>query len=1164
MKKLDHTEWLNKIIPKFYLKMKFTILFLTVILFQAQANSGYSQNKKISLNLKEVNYLRVFEEIESKTDFNFFYKTEDIDKNKKISIRVKNRKVETILEDMFQNTGISFVLLNKQIVLQKQHFNSETDKNDVKKTTKDVDIPAQIEKIIIKGKITDENGDPLPGASVAVKGKNIGVSTDIEGAFSLNVPDGSTTLVISFVGYKTLEVEIGGRQFLDIQLETDIASLSEVVVIGYGTVKKEDLTGSVGVVKVENITNQAPTVNLDYALQGQIAGVHVSSASGQPGAAARVRIRGTTSLFGSNQPLYVIDGIPVIPNSNIPIGGAQGQQLGNQLAQRGISTPLGNINSADIKSISVLKDASAAAIYGSRASNGVIIITTKQGVYEGAPKFDVDLSVSTQKPNTLEVLNAAQFREAWTTAVENGSSNDVFAQSVLDGSYFGDADTNWEDEITPENPITTNFTIGVFGGSKKTRYSVSLGANSQNGVYEGSGFERFSFNSSLDTEVNSVWKFGSKINLSFTNQDFLDGGITQSTYNFRPDLDVFDSLGNYSFSQYSSFQNPVALSKARNSNKTLLLLTSFFTELKLADGLHLKTLLAVNYNNGNQKSFYPKFTFRGGWGRFSGDGDGYAQESRSRSTNTLWQNTLTYNKSFDNSKIDAILGISFEESKNSNVLSWGEGFFNDVLTNISSATVFTNASANETSSGLASYFGRVNYNYNDTYILNLSARVDGSSKFAVDNKYAFFPAVGVAWKLSNESFLENSTFVNELKLRASAGVTGQQNFGPYTWRTLYGASFYGDNPSIILSQLGNNSLKWETTDQFDIGLDFAFLKGRMWGTVGYYIKDTKDALFTAITPGSTGFGTIIANVANTSNKGIEIELSGDVIRTDDFNWNLSVNLTKNNNKLTKIADDFKDEDGFLTGFGGGGRLKEGSPIGLIFGYVSEGIFQTQDEIDALNTGSETGVYQDDETAPGDLKFRDITGPDGIPDGRVTNLDQQIIGDTQPVFFGGINSVWSYKGFTLSSFFTFSIGNDLDAFGLARDTNFRTPFAGENKIDAVFDAWSPENPSSNIPRLVYRDPNNNNRTSSRYVYDASYIRLKTLNLNYSFSNELIQRIGFLSGASIYVSAQNLLTITKYPGADPEASNLFNNDISAGRDNNRFPIAKVYTVGVRIGF
>ncbi|MDO5980936.1 SusC/RagA family TonB-linked outer membrane protein [Flavivirga spongiicola] len=1126
----------------------FILLFCTSV-FSFSSGNLLSQNTKVVIDADmTVTIEEVFDIIDRQTNFSFIYRSNLFKGLPKVELKKGSFRINRLLLKSIDSKDFNFILTKDNAVIIKKKAPGDK-KQEVK----------------VSGRVTNEKGLPLPGVTVLIKGTVTGTATDFDGNYTLTVPFSENVLAFSFLGYETQEILVKDQTVIDVQLKPSITGLDEAIVIGYGKVKREALTGAVSSVDVKNITNQAPTVNLDNALQGQIAGVYISSATGQPGAAARVRIRGTTSLFGSNQPLYVIDGIPVVPNSNIPIGGTEGQNLGNQLAQEGISTPLGNINSADIESISVLKDASAAAIYGSRAANGVIIINTKQGVYSGKPKFDVNYSLSTQSLQTLDVLDANQYRQVWTTAVENGSSNDAFAQSVLDGSHFGNANTNWEDEVSPGNPLTTFFNINVYGGTQKTRYHTSIGINTQDGIYDGVGFDRYSYNLNLDTEINDNWKFGSKLNVSFANQKALDGGVTQLTYNYRPDLPVFNDEGEYSFSPTYSFENPVARSKASNNNKTLLLLGSFFTELRLAKGLHIKTLFALNYNNGNQQSFYPKFTFRGGWNRARGDGDGFAQESRSRFTNTLWQNTLTYNTLInDFHNVDVVLGASFEKTKNSFTKAFGTGFFNDVLTNISSATVSDSGSSFESGSGIESYFGRINYDYDDKYFITLSARVDGSSKFAKENTHAFFPAAAAAWRISKESFLENAEFIDELKLRVSLGKTGQQDFGDYAWRTLFETSNYGGDPSVILSQLGNDQLKWETTDQFDLGLDFSLFKGRLSGGIGYYVKDTKDALFTAIIPGSTGSNRIIANVGNTENKGIEFELKGDIIRKDDFSWNLGFNISKNKNKLTKISDDFLGDDGFLTGFGGGGRLREGSPIGLIYGYLSEGIFSTQEEIDALNTASPTGTYQNTQTAPGDLKFKDLTGPDGVPDGRITSLDQDVIGDTQPDFFGGITNTISYKGFTLSTFFSYSVGNDIQAFNLARDTNFFSTFFGENKTTDVLNAWTPDNTSTNIPRSVYRDPNNNGRISSHYVYKGSYLRLKTLNLNYTFPKEVIQKLKFIDNLSLYFTAQNLFTITNYPGADPEASNLYNNDISAGRDNNRFPIAKVFTTGIKIGF
>lgn len=1125
----------------------FLLLFCTSV-FSLSSGELISQNAKVVIDSdKTITVDEIFDIIKKQTKYTFVYRSDLFKNYPKVSVKKGRISANKLLQKGLSKGDFNFELSNNDTIIIKE------------KSTKPVFQQT------LKGIVTDENNQPLPGATILIKGTNLGTSTNFDGKYNINLPSNAKTLVITFIGYKTAEIDINNRNIINVQLEPDTAALEEVVLVGYGEVKREAITGSVGTVDIKNITSQSPTVNLDYALQGQIAGVYVSSATGQPGAAARIRIRGTTSLFGSNQPLYVIDGIPVTIDSNIPVGGPEGNVLGNELSQDGISTPIGNINSNDIESISVLKDASAAAIYGSRAANGVIIINTKQGVYEGSPQFTASLSTSTQTAKTLDVLNAAEFKQVWTNAVNNGSSNDAYAQSVKDGSYFGNADTNWEEEISPSNPITTVFNLGVFGGSKKTRYNTSLGINTQDGVYENSGFDRYSYNLNIDTEVSKIIKFGSKLNVSFTDQKALDGGLTQLIYDFRPDVPVFDEDGNYSYSNQYSLENPVARSKASNKNKTLLLLGSFYTQIQLAKGLNIKSKFALNYNNGNQISFYPKFTFTGGWHRLYGDGDAYAQESRSRITNTLWENTLNYNGYIgEDHHIDGVLGVSFEKRKSSWVKAWGEGYFNNVLTNINSATVSTSGSSYEEGSGLESYFGRVNYDYKNKYLLTLSARLDGSSKFASNNQHAFFPAAAFAWRISNEKFLENNKIIDELKLRISIGKTGQQDFSSYAWRTLFQAYDYGNEPAIILSQLGNDNLKWETTNQFDLGIDFTILDQRLSGTLGYYTKNTIDNLFYVKLPGSTGYSTTIANIGNTENKGIELEMKGILIDKKDFNWTLGFNISKNKNTLTKINDDFKSDTGILTGFTGGGYLKEGSPIGLLYGYKAEGLFQTQAEIDALNSNSPTGYYQDDETSPGDIKFKDISGADGVPDGRITSLDQQIIGDTQADFFGGINNSFTYKGFTLSTFFTYSVGNDLYAFGKSRATNFYSTYFGENKDADVLNAWTPDNTSSSIPRMVYKDPNNNSRISSHYVYDASFLRLKTINLRYTFPKPLLEKIKYLKSASIFLSGQNLWTLTNYPGADPEASNLYNNDISSGRDNNRYPISKVFTAGIRVGF
>ncbi len=1139
---------------QFYLKMKLTIFFLLASLFTVNANS-YAQKTKIDLNLKNVSIETVLKEIEQKTDFKFLYNNNEIDTQREVSIDVYKKSVSDILDTIFNNSNITYILKKKQIVLRKNTFKSSFLFDKIENLQNQV-----------SGKVTDVNNVPLLGVTVKVKDAPIGTSTDQDGNFTITASQ-NDVLQFTYIGFETKEVKVNNASTLNVTLKEAVEAIDEVVLVGYGEVKRENITGAVSSVKMESFSNQAPTVNVEQALQGQVAGLSVSTPNGQPGAASKIRIRGTSSLSGSNQPLFVIDGIPVVPQSNIPVGGTEGQNLGRELNYQGLSTPIANINPNDIESISVLKDASAAAIYGSRAANGVIIINTKKGSKYSKPTINVDVSSTIQTPNTLDVLNADQYKDIWTRAVQNSNVDDAFTKSVLDGSYFGDTETNWENELTNGMAVSTDANLSVRGGSEKSQYSISLSAlNSESGI-QGASSERYTLNINLNNDITDFWRFGTSLQTSYLNQSSADGGLVDRMYTFRPDAPIFDEDGNYAYSETSNSENPVALAQAKNKNKTFLFLGSVFTQLDLTKGLTFETRLSANYNNGNQYSFYPKYTSRGGWFRFSGDGDGFAQDSRSTNTILQWQNTLTYKQTFNQKhNIDAVLGTTFEEINSSYNKAFGTGFSNNVLSNVSSATVSNGGESYEEGSGLASYFGRVNYDYNQKYLITLTGRVDGSSKFAKENKYAFFPAAAAAWRLSNEDFIANSNVIDEMKLRVSYGLTGQQDFGAYQWRTLYSTDAYANDPSTVLSQLGNDRLKWETTKQFDLGMDFSFFKNVISGGIGYYSKNTEDVIFPVKTPGNTGVTSVLANIGKTENKGYELLLDIRLFNNQDFSWNLSLNATKNTNTLTEIGDDYKDDDGYIVGFPGlgGGRLQEGSPIGLIYGYEAAGIFQNQAEIDALNQAAPNGVYQEDGTAPGDLKFNDISGPDGIPDGIVNDFDQTTIGNSQPDVFGGFSSTWRYKGFSLSAQFSYSIGNELMWFSQSRAINFTSTYFSENKTTEVYNAWTAENPT-NQPRIVYKDPNDNDRLSSYYVHDASYLRLNTLNLRYTLPRKTMDRISFINSISFYGIAQNLWTLTNYPGANPEGGTLFNNDISgSGRDTNRFPPQKSFTLGVNIGF
>ncbi len=893
-------------------------------------------------------------------------------------------------------------------------------------------------------------------------------------------------------------------------------------------------------------------------MQGRAAGVLVIQESGQPGGATRVRIRGSSSLLGSNQPLYVVDGVPVVAEGNIP---DNGNALNNTLLQQGLSSPLNNINPADIESMTVLKDASATAIYGSRAANGVVLITTKKGDVKKGPTYNFNSTVSLQEAQTQKVLNTAQFKELWTEAANNSTSTALVVQQMKDGTYFKDANTDWEKEVSPQNPLSRNVNVSASGATEKSNYYASIGNTNQDGTFDNSGFKRYNLMVNLDFQASKSIKLGTSINLSSTTQMSVEPTLLARIYTFRPDLPVYNPDGTFTFSDGYALENPVALSKAKNTNTTGLVIGSAYGEATLARDFKLRSVLSINFNNGNLVNFYPSQTARGGWARATGEGTGFGQQSNSQFLSHLWENTLSYNHLFnDTHSVEAVAGASWQGDNSEYFSASGMGFpQDDILNNLSSASSNFIIRSAKFQSGLASFFGRANYSYKSKYIVGISARADGSSKFGLDNQWAFFPTASAAWRLSEESFLKDVDFLDELKIRASTGLTGQQNFEAYKARTLFQADQYGGFPAVIQGQLGNDNLRWELTSQTDIGIDFSLFKNRLTGTADYYFKDTKDVLFDVLIGGSTGFGGAISNLGRTQNKGVELTLEGDILRAKDFKWNLSVNISRNQNKLVSLNSDFLNEStGLISPPSSGFNLKIGEPMGLLYGRVADGIIQTQEELDALNAGAADGIYQYAGTRPGDIKFRDING-----DGKVTSLDQDIIGNALPEFSGGFTNSFEYKGVRLSALFTYVAGNDLRWGTLATNVNYLSVGSSENKLAIALDRWTPEKPSD-IPRAVYGDPNSNNLISSYYVYDGSYLRLKNISLNYLIPLKVLQKTGFLRSVEINASATNLLTFTKYPGLNPETTNLFNNDLSAGLDNSRFPIAKVYTLGLRVGF
>lgn len=1136
-----------------FMRLQLTIIGFLLVVSQAIALPGFAQ--RFTLSKKNASLEEVFAEMRKQSGYDFIVDGQLLRKGHPVDVHLVDVTVTEALDKLLSDQPLTYTIHDNTVVIKAR---------EISKTTVRL-------QTTVTGQVTDAAGNPINGVSIAVKtgGKTIGVQqqafTAENGSYSIRVPAENAILVFSHLAFTTAEVPINGRAQINISLQERSNELDETVVIAYGSQRRKNITGSVATISADQLQDLPPVVNLEESLKGFAAGVMVQQENGQPGAATRVRIRGSASLLGSNQPLYVVDGVPVLAESNIP---DDGSARNTEMLNLGLNSPLNNLNPADIESISVLKDASATAIYGSRAAGGVVIITTKSGSAAGKPVFQFNSSLAIQQAQVADALNANQFRDIWTEAANNSTLNNPFINSVRDGSYFGTANTDWAKEAGVNNAVTRQVNFSASGGNERLRYFTSLGYTGNDGVIRNSAFDRYNLLSKIEISATDFLKIGANINLSTSDQLSTPGASLSNIYTYRPDIPVYNPDGSFTYSPFSSQENPVARTNILNTNQTNLLVGSIFAEANFARYFVLRSALSINYNNGNQRSYYPGYTNLGGYHMTNGPGDGYAQESSSRGISRLWENTLNYNQRFsDIHHVDGVVGASWQGDSNSYLKASGRGFAQDeILTNLSSATRDLWIGSHETQWGLISFFGRANYTLLDRYLFTASARTDGSSKFGTNNQWAFFPTFAAGWRISEEPFMQWAGFVQELKLRASWGLTGQQNFGPYQWRALYEANNYDGRPGYSQLQLGNAGLRWEVTPQTDIGLDFSLFNGRLSGAVDYYDRLTRDALFHMQTPLSTGFTTTIANLGSVRNRGIELTIEGDLIRRGDFTWSMMVNASRNRNRLETLNEDFLNSTTGIISPPGGGSLRLNQPLGLHFGYVADGIIQSQEQLDQLNAQAHDGIYHQPGTAPGDILFRDITGPNGVPDGKITSLDQTVIGNPMPNIWGGFSSTFRYKGLRLTAMFNYTVGNDILWVSQSQSINFvgtTLPSYGENKLAMVMDRWTPERPTDQ-PRAVYGDPNRNYLTSSYYVHDGSFLRLNNLYLEYNLPQNLLSRTNFFNNIQLFGSARNLLTITKYPGADPEVSHMFNNDLNAGRDLGYFPVAKTFTFGIRAGF
>ena len=1136
---------------KLMMIMKLTNFLILISVVTAFAGRSYSQTKKLSLSIENSTVKDVLGAIEEQSEFYFMYSSKVINADRVVSVDVDNEKIDDVLNSLFYGTEVEYTIKDRIIVLATPDLLNE-------------EIFIEPQQGSVSGNVIDRSGKPLPGVTVIIKGTTTGTVTDIDGFYSIpDVPE-DAELKFSFVGMKTQEILVGNQAQINITMEEDAIGIDEVVAIGYGTIKKSDLTGSVTSVKTEDLEN-VKMQSIDQALAGRAAGVQVTQSSGVPGSAPAVRVRGTTSLQGANEPLYVVDGFPIY-------AGAGSGNAGTAAGSSNISG-IANINPNDIESIEILKDASATSIYGARAANGVILITTKSGTV-GNDKISFSANYGFQSvTKKMDVMDAYQYAVLKNEAYTNEGSAPIYSTSDLDEIRNNpELGTNWQDEVFQVAP-TQEYNISFTGGDKKTNYAITGGYTKQDGIIKSTDFERFSSRINLTRQMNSWLKAGTHISAFriFSNQQNVDGlGVVNGATQFSPILPVYSGQG-YSFLPSSSaseytlvndgiiINNPVAtMNEVVRQTQRNGILGDIFLEFKITPNLTAKVKGGADISNVKNDTYLPSNTNEGQ------GSNGNATIRYNLNQNWLNENTLSYINEFGDHSVSAVAGVTYQENIFEYVSGSSQGFTNDILqeNSLQGAETYNSPYSGKTRWGLISYLARVNYSYKGKYLASIAGRTDGSSRFGENNKYAFFPSGSLAWRASEEEFIQDLNLFSYLKLRASFGYTGNQEIGLYNSLPTTGTQTYtfGDGSlatGVSPNKIANADLQWEKTAQFDAGIDVAFFDNRLGLTLDYYYKKTTEMLYSEQVPYTTGFTTYLNNIGSMQNQGFELEIRGDILQ-GELKWDTDFNLSLNRNKVLSLAGVlYKDvgvNQGHLKIDPWSRRIFVGESIGSFFGWQFDGIIQEGETID--QTISQVG--------PGRRKYKDVSSEDdnpddgkytGAPDGVVDNADRQVIGNALPDFIGGMNNNFSYKNFKLSVFMQWSVGNDILNFD---KTQLTLPTGGQNVYADMVNRWTPENPSNELPlastnrQIVFND---------YYIEDGSYLKIKNIVLGYTFPKSMVR---FVDRLYLYSSLNNFITFTNYSGFDPEVSLHGASNLTMGEDYSTYPQSKTVMFGVQIDF
>jgi TonB-linked SusC/RagA family outer membrane protein len=1036
------------------------------------------------------------------------------------------------------------------------------------------------QEIKVTGTVYDSSGNPLGNASIFIEGTKTGTIADFDGNFSITVPNELSKLVISFIGFVSQKLSIGVQKKIIIKMKPNTQSLEEIVVVGYGKVKKGDLTGAVSSIKAKDITSSG-AVSIEQALAGKSAGVIVTQSSGMPGAGANIKIRGINSLNGSN-PLYVIDGTP-INNSSAGSLNSEDESSGN-------ISPLSMINPADIQSIEILKDASATAIYGSRGANGVILITTKTGkIGKGVIYVDHDYSTN-QNIRMLPVLDSNEFWLTRNQANLNAGNTNLYSQQKQDSARAGlFRSTNWQKAVF-RTGNTSNTNVNFSGGNKDIKYLVSTNLLNAKGIVEKTDFTRISNRINLDAIISDKIKIGTRTyyalidsdqqstSTNFTNTAGLNSIIQRAIR--TPSFVGLDALS--TDDGVEVYTPTLALEGNDFNNKISQYLINAYATYNFSKDFEFKSVITYQ-NRSTAQRFYQKNIFPAAFSR-----RGWAKTSDIKVALFTNTNTLEFKKRFGKHNISGVLGQSTESFEFEMLRISNHGFPNDLLTyyDPGSATFNDPDVIQFQDSKLASYFGRLNYNYRNKFLVTLTGRYDGSSRFAENNKWAFFPAAAVAYKLSNEKFIKEISSISNLKLRLSYGLSGNQVIQPYQSLSQLqsGQIGFGDgnggeglNTIYYNNQLPNANLSWETTAQFDAGMDFGLFNNRLNGTFDYYSKKTDDLLFNNQITIISGFRNFYQNFGSLESYGYELSLNGDILSKDDFSWNLGINASTGKTKITSLTFD-KVNSGYNQGWIAGGtqRLIVGEEVGAFFGYQTSGITQFDDfiEFQNLSRPEQIALYESDPAAsytfvdgfnrglpinatrnqPGEQLYTDNG------DGELNEEDKRVIGTAQPEISFGINSNFTFGNFEFNFFIDGQLGQDL-----VNVANFQLlAFDGSQQLNTVLNAWTPENSSNTYPRLNALNIGASPFVfSDRFVEDASFVRLQNVNIAYNFGEDVLGKLN-LTQLQIFVSGTNLHVWTNYSGFNPDVSLTGSNTLALGHDNGGYPIARSLRMGLKLKF